>query len=79
MRCQNCHYLKTSRDYNHWKEISPLIEDYSNIIKKLYKKHWNFFDFDTFKIQKDEISEKFSNAMLDKAHLEIQKKRECIT
>jgi len=76
VRCQNCHYLKTSKDYKHWKEIAFLINDYSSIIKKLYKKHWNFFDFDTFKIQKDEISEKFSSAMLEKAHLEIQKKKE---
>ena len=76
VRCQNCHYLKTSKDYKYWKEIAFLINDYSSIIKKLYKKHWNFFDFDTFKIQKDEISEKFSNAMLEKAHLEIQKKKE---
>ena len=64
--------------YKYWKEIAFLINDYSSIIKKLYKKHWNFFDFDTFKIQKDEISEKFSNAMLEKAHLEIQKKKENI-
>jgi len=79
VRCQNCHFLKTSKDFKHWKEISFLINDYSGIIKKLYKKHWNFFDFDTFKIQKDEISEKFSSAMLEKAHLEIQKKKEKIT
>ena len=78
VRCQNCHFLKTSKDYKHWKEIAFLINDYSSIIKKLYKKHWNFFDFDTFKIQKEEISEKFSSAMLEKAHLEIQKKKENI-
>ena len=76
MRCQNCHYLKTSKDFKHWKEISSLINDYSRIIKKLYRKHWNFFDFDTFKIQKKEISEKFANTMLEKASLEIQKKKE---
>ena len=78
VRCQNCHYLKSSKDYKHWREIAFLINDYSSIIKKLYKKHWNFFDFDTFKIQKDEISEKFSSAMLEKAHLEIEKKKEKI-
>tara|TARA_R110000787_G_scaffold152168_1_gene265972 strand:+ start:1720 stop:2352 length:633 start_codon:yes stop_codon:yes gene_type:complete len=76
VRCQNCHYLKTSKDFKHWKEISSLINDYSRIIKKLYRKHWNFFDFDTFKIQKKEISEKFANTMLEKASLEIQKKKE---
>ena len=78
VRCQNCHFLKTSKDFKHWKEIAFLINDYSSIIKKLYKKHWNFFDFDTFKIQKGEISDKFSSAMLEKAHLEIQKKKEKI-
>ena len=78
VRCQNCHYLKTSKDFKHWSEISFLINDYSSIIKKLYKKHCNFFDFDTFKIQKGEISEKFSSAMLEKAHLEIEKKKEKI-
>ena len=78
VRCQNCHYLKTSKDFKHWSEISFLINDYSSIIKKLYKKHWNFFDFDTFKIQKGEISEKFSSAMLERAHVEIEKKKEKI-
>jgi len=78
VRCQNCHFLKTSKDYKHWNEIAFLINDYSSIIKKLYKKHWNFFDFDTFKIQKGEISEKFSSAMLETAHLEIEKKKEKI-
>ena len=78
VRCQNCHFLKTSKDFKHWSEIAFLINDYSSIIKKLYKKHWNFFDFDTFKIQKGEISEKFSSAMLERAHLEIQKKKEKI-
>ena len=76
VRCQNCHHLKTSKDFNHWKEIAFLINDYSSIIKKLYKKHWNFFDFSTFKIQKNEISKKFSSAMLEKAHLEMKKKKE---
>jgi len=78
VRCQNCHFLKTSKDFKHWKEIAFLINDYSSIIKKLYKKHWNFFDFDTFKIQKGEISDKFSSAMLERAHLEIEKKKEKI-
>jgi len=78
VRCQNCHFLKTSKDFKHWNEIAFLINDYSSIIKKLYKKHWNFFDFDTFKIQKGEISEKFSSAMLERAHLEIEKKKEKI-
>ena len=78
VRCQNCHYLKTSKDFKHWSEISFLINDYSSIIKKLYKKHWNFFDFDKFKIQKGEISEKFSSAMLERAHVEIEKKKEKI-
>ena len=53
-------------------------DDQEYIVKKFYKKHWNFFDFDTFKIQKGEISEKFSSAMLERAHVEIEKKKEKI-
>ena len=76
VRCQNCHFLKTSKDFNYWKEISNYIKDYSKLIKKLYEYHGNFSESDAFKKQKQEISDKFAEAMSQHSIATTKKKRE---
>ena len=76
VRCQNCHFLKTSKDFNYWKEISSYIKDYSGLIKKLYKYKGNFSETDAFKKQKQEISYKFADAMSQHSTAITKKRKE---
>jgi hypothetical protein len=64
VRCQNCHFLKTSIDFNHWSEVSQLINDHSRLIKKLYN-NGNFLGVGAFNKQKKDISNKFFGFMKD--------------
>jgi len=76
VRCHNCHFLKTSKDFNHWKEISGYIEDYSRLIKKLYEYNGNFSGNGAFNKQKREISEKFAEVMSQHSSAVTEKRRE---
>jgi len=51
IRCQNCHFLKTSRDYKHWNEISDSVEFYYNAIKNIInlEKNGNFKEKKAYK------------------------------
>ena len=79
VRCQNCHFIKTSKQFNYWSEISDLIQDYSSLIRKIYKYkiygfYGNFLRMNEFNKQKKEISDRFSEFMLDEIK-KITKKR----
>ena len=76
VRCHNCHFLKTSKDFNHWKEISGYIEDYSRLIKKLYEYNGNFSGNGAFNKQKMEISDKFAEVMSQHSSAVTEKRRE---
>lgn len=76
VRCQNCHSLKTAKEFNYWKEISYYIKDYSRLIIKLYKYNGNFSESDAFKKQKQEISDKFAEAMYEHSASVTEKRRE---
>lgn len=76
VRCQNCHFLKTSKDFNHWKEIYGLLSDYSSLIRKLYKKHRNFYQTGAFKKHMETITSKFLGYAIEKIRMETEKKRE---
>ena len=76
VRCQNCHFLKTSKDFKHWKEIYGLVSDYSRLIRKLYKKHRNFYKSGAFKNNMESITNKFLGYALEKIRVETKRKRE---
>ena len=74
-RCQNCHFSKTSKQFKHWSEISDLIDDHSSLIKKLYKYNGNFLESSAFNKQKKEISDKFSEFMLEQVRKVTKERR----
>ena len=80
VRCQNCHFLKTSRQFNHWVEVSDLIDKYYESIKEVsfFEKHWNFLPVDEFKKEKGQITKKFKKKMIKRITNVITNDREKI-
>ena len=79
VRCQNCHFHKTSRDFKYWTELSAYVEDFYGIIKKLhkYKKNGNISGSKAFKIINRELKDKFSEFMNEEIeNLTFSKKQE---
>jgi len=75
VRCQNCHFLKTSKDFEHWSEIADLVDDHARLIRKLYKYNGNFLEIESFNEQKRDISSKFSGFMKEQINKVIEKKK----
>lgn len=75
VRCQNCHFIKTAIQFRHWSEVSNLVNDYSRLIRKIYKYNGNFLELGAFNKQKKEISDKFLGFMLEKIRNVTQEKR----
>tara|TARA_Y100000361_G_scaffold130171_1_gene126032 strand:- start:201 stop:857 length:657 start_codon:yes stop_codon:yes gene_type:complete len=78
VKCHNCHFLKTSKEFKYWKEISSLVDDYSSLIQKLYEKQRNIYPPDPIALEKSkkEISKKFSEYMNERVDDLTRKKRE---
>ena len=63
VRCQNCHFYKTSKDFNYWKEIQGLIEDFFN---ETQRKNWNFLTDEAFNNKRKQLNKKYKKIMSDK-------------
>lgn len=78
VKCHNCHFLKTSKEFKYWREISSLVDDYSSLIQKLYSNHKNIYPPDPIELEKSkkEISEKFSEYMNERVETLTKERRE---
>ena len=75
IRCQNCHYLKTAKDFGYWSEISHFIEDHYRLMKKLYKYNGNFLNTNAFNKNKKDISKQFLDMMIKSVKEEVNNKK----
>jgi len=63
VRCQNCHFYKTSKDFNYWKEIQGLIENFFN---ETQRKNWNFLTDEAFNNKQKQLNKKYNKLMSDR-------------
>lgn len=79
VRCQNCHFQKTSKDFKYWTELSVYVEDFYGIIKKLhkYKKNGNISGSKAFNRINRELKDRFFEFMKEEIeNLTFSKKKE---
>ena len=77
VRCQNCHHIKTSKDFEYWSEISRYIDDMYTILKLMYKKR-NFSKDSLFNRRKRELISKYHGFMKDKIAAVTQERRSVV-
>ena len=63
VRCQNCHFYKTAKDFHYWKEIQGLIENFFN---ETQRKNWNFLTDEAFNNKRKQLNKKYNKLRYNK-------------
>ena len=77
VRCQNCHYYKTSKDFNYWAEIQNEIESFFEENKKINKYYGNFFTKNAYNNKRKNLIEYYKknmNSIVERISLKRKKK-----
>ena len=77
VRCHNCHFYKTSKDFNHWEEIHKEIESFHKENKKINKYYGNFFTDVAYNNKRKNLITKYKKIMNSKVEkVSIKRKKE---
>ena len=75
IRCQNCHFYKTSKEFNHWAEINKDIEKFFDENKKINKNYGNFFRKKSFNSKRKDLIKRYKVIMNSKVEKLSKKKK----
>lgn len=75
VRCQNCHFSKTSVDFEYWNEIRKYVDDFYKVIQIIYDKNGNLSDNSLFKEKRRELAQKYYGFMTETINVLINEKK----